>query len=202
MENPTRIENKYSLETILEILKKKYDPEIESKLLNLYLVGSRVYQTADKNSDWDYLAITSISTTNTFSDEEELQKKVWISKKYLKFMAISAIFFIYRITLNRHFCFNQRWACLSLSMVISMFLSMKRRILKTCWSSSEFPCWSFFSCQHNVSSCKSISQNSSSMQIWSKHRGVGQHQTNMGLQKDDLAKEKSTKPKRQSIDIL
>ena len=43
---------------IISLLQKKYDPDIESKILALYLTGSRLYQTHNERSDWDYIAIT------------------------------------------------------------------------------------------------------------------------------------------------
>ena len=61
----------FKLEEIIDILKEKYDPEIEGKLIALYLSGSRLYGTASPESDWDYIAVTYVPTKNLFVKEED-----------------------------------------------------------------------------------------------------------------------------------
>jgi hypothetical protein len=81
----------HSLEQLVERLKKRYDPEIDTKILNVYLSGSRfvllppprlfahpcalgislpggcrVYGTANAESDWDYIIVTNQHTTSCF----------------------------------------------------------------------------------------------------------------------------------------
>lgn len=48
-----------TLEVVLERLRAKFDPAIDARLLNLYQLGSRVYGTANEQSDWDFMAIVT-----------------------------------------------------------------------------------------------------------------------------------------------
>ena len=61
---------KYSYDEIINQLKKSYDPDIESKLLRLWLTGSQVYGNATTESDWDYCAITTVATQSLFDKDK------------------------------------------------------------------------------------------------------------------------------------
>jgi predicted nucleotidyltransferase len=63
---------KYNLEDILSQLKTKYNPDIEDKLLLIWLGGSRLYGTASEESDWDFTAITSVPVKPTFPQEKQV----------------------------------------------------------------------------------------------------------------------------------
>jgi hypothetical protein len=90
----------HSLEQLVERLKKRYDPDIDSKMLNVYLSGSRfvlppslplffvlllfltltgaacrVYGTANAESDWDYIIVTNQHTTNCFVEGTTTTKR-------------------------------------------------------------------------------------------------------------------------------
>ena len=63
---------KYTLEDILVQLKTKYDPDIESKILLLWLGGSRLYGNASAESDWDYTAVTTVPIVPVFPQEKNV----------------------------------------------------------------------------------------------------------------------------------
>ncbi len=46
-----------NLGNLLVLLEKNLDPHITENILNIYQVGSRVYQCHNENSDWDFICV-------------------------------------------------------------------------------------------------------------------------------------------------
>jgi hypothetical protein len=52
---------------IIRRVEASYDPAFGERVLNIYMLGSRVYGTAKPDSDWDFITITKF---NTFKDQD------------------------------------------------------------------------------------------------------------------------------------
>ena len=58
MQNHSFLENR-DAQALIKYLVEKYDSEIDKRILNIYQFGSRVYGTSNKNSDYDFIIVTS-----------------------------------------------------------------------------------------------------------------------------------------------
>ncbi len=63
---------KYSLDEILDQLRTKFDPDIDNKLLMLWLGGSRMYGNFTETSDWDFTAVTFTPIQIAFPQENKV----------------------------------------------------------------------------------------------------------------------------------